>query len=156
MSIPQPIYTALQEIAERLEHTPITWAITASCSLALQGVPVVVHDIDLRTDAQGAYALEAIFLVYQKRPVLLSSTGRVRSHFGAFELQGVEVEIIGDMQHILEDGSWEPLVDIQQHMIWVMLDHMRLPVMTLEYLYEAYQLLGRADKVALVARHLSC
>ena len=46
MTIPQPLLAALQQIAEQLQTTSITWAVTGSCSLALQGLPVVVHDIE--------------------------------------------------------------------------------------------------------------
>jgi hypothetical protein len=141
-------------MAHQLRGTPINWAVTASCSLALQGVPVAVHDIDVRTTAADAYALEALFRPYQKRAVTFASTGIVRSHFGALEINGIDVEIIGDMQHRLADGTWEPIVDINRFKVWVALDDIELPVMSLPYLYEAYQLLGRTDKIEVLGRWL--
>jgi hypothetical protein len=122
--------------------------------LALQGLPVGVHDIDLRTTAHDAYALEALFHRYQRRPVKFASTGMVRSHFGALEINGVQVEIIGDMQHRLPDGTWEPVIDLNRFKVWLRLGDMELPVMSLPFLYEAYQLLGRADKVAVLKNWL--
>jgi hypothetical protein len=154
MSVPQPLHAVLHLIAGQLRGTPITWAVTGSCSLALQGLPVAVHDIDLRTTAKDAYALEARFHFYQKRPVKFASTGTVQSHFGALEINGVQVEIIGDMQHWLPDGTWEPVVDMNRFKVWVRLDDIELPVMSLPFLYQAYQLLGRADKVALLKNWL--
>jgi hypothetical protein len=53
-------------------------------------------------------------------------------------MNGVEVEIIGDMQHRLA--------------VWVALNDIQLPVMSLPYLYEAYQLLGRTDKIEVLKR----
>jgi hypothetical protein len=150
MSVPQPLLILLRLIANQLRGTPITWAVTGSCSLALQGVPVAVHDIDLRTTAKDAYALEAMFRAYQKRPVSFASTGTVQSHFGALEINGIQVEIIGDMQHRLPDGSWEPIVDMNGFKVWVVVEEIDLLVMSLPFLYQAYQLLGRADKVALL------
>lgn len=150
MIIPQPIFAILRLIVERLEETPITWAITGSCSLALQGVPIAVHDIDLRTTAEDAYRIEAAFQEYRTRPVVFARTGAVQSHFGALEIDGVQVEIIGDMQHRLADGAWEPIVDMNRFKEWVVVDEMRLPVMSLPFLHEAYRLLGRADKVAVL------
>jgi hypothetical protein len=150
MSVPQPLLAVLRLIADQLRGTPITWAVTGSCSLALQGVPVAVHDIDLRTTAKDAYALEAIFRLHHKRPVSFASTGTVQSHFGALEINGIQVEIIGDMQHRLPDGTWEPLVDMNRFKVWVAVEKIDLPVMSLPFLYQAYQLLGRADKVALL------
>jgi hypothetical protein len=152
MSVPQPLRDVLRLIASQLHGTSINWAVTASCSLALQGVQVAVHDIDVRTTAQDAYALESVFRPYQKRRVTFASTGIVQSHFGALEINGVEVEIIGDMQHRLADGTWEPIVDINRFKVWVALDDIQLPVMSLPYLYEGYQLLGRTDKIEVLKR----
>jgi hypothetical protein len=113
-----------------------------------------VHDIDLRTTAHDAYALESVFRTYQKRPVTFASTGVVRSHFGALEMNGIQVEIIGDMQHRLADGTWEPLVDMNVFKVWITIDELHVPVMSLAFLYQAYQLLGRADKVTVLHQWL--
>jgi hypothetical protein len=150
MSVPQPLLAVLRTIAHQLHGTPIIWAVTGSCSLALQGIPVAMHDIDLRTTAHDAYALESLFQPYQKRSVSFASTGTVQSHFGALDINGVQVEIIGDMQHRLADGTWEPIVDMNRFKVWVALDDIEVPVMSLPFLYQAYQLLGRADKVELL------
>ena len=154
MSVPQPILAVLRIIAQQLHGTSINWAVTGSCSLALQGVPVDVHDIDLRTTTQDAYALESVFRPYQKRPVTFASSATVQSHFGALEINGIQVEIIGDMQHRLADGTWEPIMDMNRFKVWVACDTIEIPVMSLEFLYEAYQLLGRPDKVAVLEQWL--
>lgn len=150
MSLPQPLLAVLGLIDDQLRGTPITWAVTGSCALVLQGLSVAVHDIDVRTTAKDAYALEARLHLYQKRPVSFASTATVQSHFGALEINGIHVEIIGDMQHRLSDGTWEAVVDMNRFKVWVALDDIELPVMSLPFLYEAYQLLGRADKVAVL------
>lgn len=152
--IPEPISAALLLVAAELRETTISWAVTGSCSLALQGVPVVVHDLDLRTTARDAYALAAVLERYQTRSVRFSSTGRVQSHFGALTIHGVCVEIIGDMQHRLEDGSWEPIVDMNVFKRWVTYEGIAVPVMSLPFLLDAYRLLGRTDKVELITRWL--
>lgn len=154
MTLPPPFLAVLSVIVGRLDVTQLTWAVTGSCSLALQGVPVVVHDIDLRTTAEDAYALEALFPEYQKRPVVMSSTDVIRSHFGALEVNGIQVEIIGDMQHRLADGAWEPPADVNQFKVWVETDGLRLPVMSLPFLYHAYRQIDRADKVAILRQWL--
>src|SRR6266545_1854468 len=154
MGVPQPLLAVLRLIAGQLHGTSSNWAVTGSCSLALQGVPVAVHDIDLRTTAHDAYALESVFHSYQKRPVSFASSSSVQSHFGALEINGIQVEIIGDMQHRLPDGTWEPIVDMNRSKVWVVVDEIALPVMSLPFLYQAYQLLGRADKVAVLKNWL--
>ncbi|MFO7168604.1 MAG: hypothetical protein DIU80_011335 [Chloroflexota bacterium] len=152
--IPEPVSAALRTVVAELSGTAITWAVTGSCSLALQGVPVAVHDLDLRTTARDAYALADVLERYLTRPVRFSSTGQVQSHFGALTIHGAHVEIIGDMQHRLEDGSWEPIVDMNQFKRWVTYQGVAVPVMSLPFLLDAYRLLGRADKVELLTRWL--
>lgn len=152
MPIPSPIRLALRAIVHELQNSHITWAVTGSCSLALQAVPVDVHDLDLRTTAQDAYVLAEVFAPYVTRPVTFMRTEIAQSHFGAFDLNGVQVEIIGDMQHRLPDGSWEALVNMNDHKCWVTLDEIKVPVMSLPFLYQAYQLMGRQDKIVILKR----
>lgn len=148
--LPQAFLDVLKLIAHNLQGTPVTWAITGSCALALQGVPVSVHDIDLRSTARDAYVLEARFQAYQKRPVGFARSDTIQSHFGVLEINGIQVEIIGDMQHRLKDGSWEPAVDMNKFKLWLSVGDIKLPVMSLPFLYEAYQALGRTDKVIML------
>jgi hypothetical protein len=98
MMIDSDYLDAIRIIAQRLEGTAINWAITGSCSLALQGVAVVVHDIDLRTDTDGAYAIEQLFLAHSTRKVVYTASETIRSHFGALAINNVPIEIIGDAQ----------------------------------------------------------
>jgi len=79
---------------------------------------------------------------------------RIRSYYGALMMDGIEVEIMGDIQKRMPDGSWEEPVDIERHKTYVEVDGMRVPVLTLEYEYEAYKHLGRADKAAILREWL--
>ena len=106
---------ALREIEARLRGGGVRWALTGSASFALQGVPVEVHDIDVQTDAAGAYALAYRFAEAVTRPVAFSEAERMRSHFGALRLWGVSVEIMGDIAKRLPDGRWEEPVDLDAH-----------------------------------------
>lgn len=56
-------------LQERLQGTDIVWALTGSASFALQGLPLMPHDIDVQTDDRGAYAIERLFSEYVARPV---------------------------------------------------------------------------------------
>lgn len=140
----------LRELYERLTDQPIQWVITGSCGLALQGVPVTIHDIDLQTDQPGAYAIERYFASAIARPVRFSSAERIQSHFGALALHGLKVEIMGNVQHRRADGTREAPALFLQHKHYVMLDDMQLPVLALRYECEAYAKLGRTEKVNLL------
>jgi hypothetical protein len=145
----------LRAIALRLDQQTINWVVTGSCGLALQGLPVTIHDIDLQTDQQGAYLLEELFAEYVVRAVRFCGTDRVQSHFGSLEIDGVQVEIMGDMQYRRPDGTWDAPVDFQRHKQQVQLHDLVLPVLALSYECEAYARLGRPNKVALLQQWIA-
>lgn len=140
----------LQKLYARLHDTDINWVVTGSLSFALQGVPVEPHDIDLQTNEAGAYAIEQAFSECVLRKVAFSSTANIRSHFGAILLDRIKVEIMGDIQKRLEDGSWEAPVDLIQHKQIVEFEGMQIPVLSLEYEYQAYRKLGRFERAQIL------
>lgn len=141
---------ALRVLVERLAGEPILWALTGSMSFALQGLPVEPHDIDIQTDAQGAYALAACFAGRVTRPVAFSGTEAIRSHFGALTIEGVAVEIMGALQKRLPDGTWEDPVDVALHRRWIEVEGLRVPVLDLAYEARAYRVLGRTARAELL------
>ena len=146
--IPGKHAAALQIILPRLAETDITWVLTGSTSFALQGLPLTPNDIDLQTDQAGACEIERCFQEFVTHPVQFSSTGTVRSHFGELSIHGVKVEIIGDIEKLLPDGTWSPPPDLRQHTCWVEWGTFQIPVLSLEYEADAYQKLGRVDRAA--------
>ena len=70
------------------------------------------------------------------------------------DIDGVRVEIMGDRQQRLDDGMWEAAPDLAEQRRYVMLVDMRVPVLALEYEYDVYLKLGRADRAELLKRHL--
>ncbi|WP_435118242.1 nucleotidyltransferase domain-containing protein [Halolamina sp. C58] len=142
---------AIETLAARLDEVP--WALTGSASFALQGVPVEPDDIDVQTTAAGAYAIEEAFADRVLDPVSHSATERIASHFGAVELHGLRVEIMGAVQKRRPDGTWEPPVEIEPHRAFVDLDGRSVPVLSLEYEADAYERLGRHERAELLAAH---
>nr|MBC7245756.1 hypothetical protein [Chloroflexota bacterium] len=148
--IPMPYLSVLRKICERLEGNPINWVVTGSLGMALQGVPVPIHDIDIQTDEEGAYEIERRFSEYVIKPVQYSISEHIRSHFGALEIDGIQVEIMGAVQKHLDIQSWEEPVRIECYRQWVEVEGMNIPVLSLEYEYQAYLKLGRSDKVEIL------
>ena len=127
--IEQHYRNVLRKIYARLCDHQINWVVTGSLGMALQGMCLEVHDIDIQTDQRGAYAIESCFSEYVVRAVQYSATHRIRSHFGALEIDGVKVEIMGDIQKLLEDQKWEDPVPIEQYKHWVQYEGMQVPVL---------------------------
>jgi hypothetical protein len=136
----------LHIIHDRLQGTSVTWAVTGSLGFALQGVPVVPHDIDIQTDKDGAYEIERLLDEFVVERVKFSSAERIRSHFGVFIINAIRVEIMGDIEKRSTKGVWQPIDDLRKYVRFVEIDDMIIPVLLLEYEYEAYMQLGREDK----------
>jgi len=62
---------------------------------------------------------------------------------------------MGDFQVLRGDGSWAPPPDVRQLRRFVALDELHLPVMPLEYVRDAYRVLGKTDKAAIIDRWLA-
>ncbi len=148
--IPPEFLSALRLICERLVSGQITWALTGSLSFALQGLPLSPADIDLQTDAGGAYEIERRLAQYQVQPVAFRTRGNLRSHYGRLSVLGVRVEIIGDIEKRLPDGSWEAPPDLAAIRRFVSHAGLRVPVLALAYEARAYAQMGRADRVSML------
>ncbi|MCI2425892.1 hypothetical protein LM597_00460, partial [Candidatus Acetothermia bacterium] len=82
-------------------------------------------------------------------------TERIRSHFGELMINRIKVEIIGEIQKRLEDGSWDNPVDLECHKRVIEVEGMQVSVLSLEYEYHAYLRLGRIDKAEKLRKWLS-
>lgn len=138
-------------IHDRIADASLNWALTGSVAFALRGIDVSSPgDIDIQSNEAGAYEIERRLAEYSVRPVRFSEAEHLRSHFGALQIEGVAVEIIGDIQHRRPDGSWTAPVDIAVRREWVEVDDLRLPVLSLEYEAEAYRRIGREETAHLL------
>ena len=144
----------LHQIISRLNAADVNWAVTGSLGLALQGVPVEAHDIDLETDQTGVYAIERLFSEFVTQGVRFCTAERIRSHFGALMIDGIKLDIMGGVQYWRADGTWEDPANWQSHKGLIEINRMLVPVLSLEYECEAYQKLGRTDKVELLGQWL--
>ncbi len=148
-----PAFVAvLRQIVTKLQDGEVNWVLTGSVSFALQGLSLEPHDIDIQTDEQGAYEIERRFSSRVSRNVMYSAGERMRSHLGALLIDGIEVEIMGDIQKRLEDGTWEAPVDLNSHRCFVHFEGLQVPVLSLEYEAQAYQKMGRLERAEMLRR----
>jgi hypothetical protein len=144
----------LKIIHDKVSKTDIIWAVTGSLGFALQGIPVTPHDIDIQTDKNGAYRIGDLFAEYVVERVGYSSTDKVRSHFGVLSIGSFRCEIIGDIEKRLDNGTWSSAPNLQDHIHYVQVDKMRIPVLSLQYECQAYTQLGRYDRVEILQQWL--
>ena len=137
---------ALHKIYSRLKDCKAIWVITGSFGMALQGMDIDVHDIDIQTDRPGVFEIESKFPENMIEPVRYAESERIRSYLGKLEIEGIQVEIMGDLQKRFDENGWEEPVRVEPYRRWVSLDGMQIPVLSLEYEYQAYLKLGRLEK----------
>lgn len=142
--------TVLRQIARQLEEAGVPYKVVGGTSVALHGVPVPVKDLDLETDADGAYRFQELFASCTVESVTLSETESYRSHFGRFDFDGVTVEVMGDL-HRREAGDWVPTATATESVV----DLAGVPVRVswLEEEMLAYIRRGRLDRAALCLSH---
>jgi len=144
------IDAAFRLVCGAILDSAITWALTGSLAFSIRGIDTPVGDIDIQTDKDGAYAIERSLKPYVVEPVQFKAAAKIRSHFGVVVIGGVSVEIMGDIEKLTPDGVWlatPPLRSITEKITY---GELRIPVLNLEYEYQAYTLLGRTEKAQLL------
>ena len=139
--------SALKIIYDHLNKKDILWALTGSTSFIIQGMQLIPHDIDIQTDEAGAYAINELLKVYEMKPVTFSSTDKIRSHIGYFEINDISVEVMGDIQKKY-NNAWEDIVDLHPIIELIIYKDMILPVLNLFYESIAYKKMGRFERAS--------
>jgi hypothetical protein len=150
LDLPEQHAQVLAFLIEKIHPSDFVWVLTGSAGLRLQGVDISVNDLDLQTDAQTIYVLEQKLADYMKVPVHAWESTHTLSHHGQAEINGLQVELLGDMRHPSSAGIWEPACDITSFREWVSWRELQVPVISLEHEALAYEKMGRMQKAELI------
>jgi len=152
--LPERITNTLQLLSVSLSDR-VEWAISGSLALALYGLPVIPKDIDLQTDRAGADKIAQILEPYQVYPPGLHLGVRLmRSYLGQYKVEGVVVEVMGDLEYQSVNGSWHNAPDFKAQRRTMEYLGITVPVVSLEYLHKFYLQLQRPARVALIQARL--
>jgi len=132
----------VEKIGKLLERKKIKWAIVGSTSLALKGIEIGPKDIDILTTKEGVYKISSLLKEYEAKPVKFSESKIFSSHFGRFLIDGIKVEVMGDLKAKVE-GKWVSLTDRLKRLKYVKVGNARIPVPSLEDQLEVYSKLKR-------------
>ena len=132
-------------ISEKIPSN-IKWAVDGSTSLALQGIDITPHDIDILTDREGAIMIQESLNKYNVVPISHSSNEKYDSYFGTFEVKGIKVEVMGDLR-VFRSGKWSTLqnpstIDIANRN----LEGVSIPVVSVKSQTESGYLIERLKK----------
>lgn len=146
LDLPVQHADVLRFLVEKIPPAENLWALTGSAGLRLQGVDLSVHDLDLQTDAKTVFLLENKLVHFMKVPVHLWETEHTLSYHGQAEINGLQVELLGDIRHRQQDGAWGTSLDIKSVLVWVEWHELEIPVLSLVHEAVAYEKMGRLEK----------
>jgi len=152
--IPPEHLRALRKIYEALAQTDIAWVVTGSLGLAIKGIPLTPHDIDIQTDKAGVYAFADLFAETMTEQPFFRESEHTKSWFAVFEIEGVQVEVMGAMQHRDEDGGWDAPPNLRALRLFIQVAEMRIPTLSLDFEEKAYRSMGRYAKANLISQYL--
>jgi len=136
---------AVKTIAQVLYNSEVPYTFIKSSSLALQGLPVIPNDIDILTTARGAYDIEKMFREYLVRNTSYSSNDMFGSHFGELRINGVKIELMGDLT--ANHGRWQSYNHSLRERDYITIDGYQIPVSQLTHERESYLALNRQKDV---------
>ena len=142
--IPEQFRKTTLFLKERIPSS-VRWAIDGSTSLAIHGVDIIPHDIDILTDREGAYRIQDALKDCSVKPISHSSNGRYDSHFGTFNINGTKVEVMGDLK-VFRDGRWSDILNPSTvDVVEINVEGLSVPVVSMKhhgssgYLEEKYE-----------------
>jgi hypothetical protein len=152
--MPSEHLAALRILHAMLAGTDIVWVLTGSAGLAIKGIPLTPHDIDIQTNRAGVNEFARIFADNLVQAPTFWESEHTQSWVAKFEIAGVVVEVMGDMRHRDEDGGWEDPPNLEAVRLYIQVAEMRIPTLSLEFEEDAYRSMGRAGKANLISQYL--
>jgi S-adenosylmethionine-dependent methyltransferase len=136
----------LKRIVRRLDEAGAPYTVAGGTSLALHGLPLRVKDLDIEMNAAGAYRFAALCGGHTIMPVAWRESAIYRSHFGQFDFDGIQVEIMASLER-REGDAWTATQVSNTEVVAV--DGVPVNVSWLEEEVLAYIRRGRLDRAAL-------
>jgi len=151
--VSRKIKEALKIVCKKLKGKSIDWVLVGSTNLALQGVDVTPHDIDILTDEKGAFSINELLRDYEVRKVEYKESENLASYLGEFRIDGIKVEVMGDLRIKRPDGTWYKELVIRGAKN-ANIGETEVPLYPLEKELEGYKILGRVEKVREIEKTL--
>lgn len=150
---------ALTKFYNTINDKKISWVLSGSTSLFIQGVDVKINnDIDILTDKKGAYQIDKLLSEYRTKKMEYTISEKYKSHYGTYKIDGVNLDVMGEFQYLTKNGSWSQ-PNHKNNVKMINFKNMDLPLLSLEQELEEYIAMGRIDKVDKIRKtlnHKSC
>jgi len=146
----------LRTLVQKLGNNDIRWVLVGSMSLALQGVKVVPGDIDILTDKNGAYKINALLKDFEVKSVKYRRTDNVQSYLGEFKVNNIKIEVMAEYQEKV-NGQWQTLDSRLVSPTTIQFEGLQIPISDLGKQLQSYEISGRekdVDKIAAIREAL--
>jgi hypothetical protein len=142
---------AVKLLADRLAQAQ--YAIRGTCSLVLQNIDMNVADIDVVCNEETALKATALFSEYVQQPVTYKESPKFKSYFGKFDLNGVDVEFMGNWQIKDPKGNWSKVYDGANYNE-IAVEGSKIHVTKIDEELEVFLLMGRFTAYHKIKRQL--
>jgi len=124
------------------------WIIIGTTGLMLSGYNVQPNDIDILTDTETASAINSLLKPYQQL-LQLKDDGKFSSSFSRYVIDGISIELMGDL-HVNTTTGWVAVLPLINNPDQVELNGVNFLVPSKTEQTSIYSLFGRQkDKAAL-------
>lgn len=139
----QNINDILQIILDSLQGKEFIWRLEGSANLKIQGVEVLVQDLDITTNDEG---IEIFRNALKKYIVKDFFSQKINGHSIVCDINNFEIEINSYGDRELD------MFDKDEKILW---NDLKIPILPLEYAKKFYELINRKEKVDLISKYLS-
>ena len=144
----QNFKNVIKFIFEKIKDKNIRWAIIGSTNMVLQGIDVSPNDLDITTNPADLKIFEQEFKEYIIEPI--SKKPPLKNRLSEFyemnlRIKGIKVQIIGGYDN---DIYFSKVKD--SRILFVKLDDVSIPCLSLEAEAKAYSEINRKDKTKLI------
>lgn len=104
MKIPEQFDETVLLLSDLLKNR--RYAIRGAAGLVLQGLDMIAVDIDIICDEETALKANELLKDYLVEEVEFKESDKFRSYFGKFNINGTDVEVMGEWQIRDTKGNW--------------------------------------------------
>ncbi len=144
-------------ISQKLATHKIKYAFVGSSSLALQGITIKPHDIDIATSNKGLKLIQDEFKEFIKIPIK-KRLSKINLKFGiksyanflTLEIQNVKIEVMSGLKIKNHKLNFK-----KKDIVYVMKGKLKLPCLSIKKIYDAYVLAENDSKIKLIEPYLN-
>lgn len=133
---------AIKLLVDRFNNKDISWALIGGTNLALQGVDVNPHDIDIITDCISFNAIVDLMQNYIDGSAGYVKSGRISSYYAKFCIDGTDVDVFSNIKNMIDGKYLDAHAGWQENIKYIFVSDCEVPVMSLLFERKVYKMIG--------------